>query len=338
MTHQRLLGATVSRPQPLPAFQDADTYQRAPSSEQGEAGRAVGGVVGSNLPVGKGTEVGAGGIVAAILGSSLPVGKGIKVAVGVALGRLPGVGCDVVPGWPAMAGWCDSAGDSLRFTPSDGLGEEAEASSGTESSRVSGSEGTPHAIAKTVNAPRVNVNNAFTFIQQPSTRSRPTGKYTHRRCFVSTGFRQLHDYCTRFRNAPIAIPVLLSRPPRLILSAVTAIASATGRASSRVKTWAFTKTKVQDAQAQAMGGGNCSSPAGIGGGGMVLLDWREVQGAVVRADWRPVLLGLGVQEGSMAGAYHCWESPWNWRCWYRSCTGWCTTWSRSKSAFSSTGT
>ena len=33
---------------------------------------------------------------------------------------------------------------------------------------------------------------------------------------------------------------------------------------------------------------------------VVLLDWREVQGAVVEADWRPVLLGLGVMGGSYA--------------------------------------
>ena len=38
----------------------------------------------------------------------------------------------------------------------------------------------------------------------------------------------------------------------------------------------------------------------LAGAVVVLLEWREVQSAVVRADWRPVLLGLGATGGSYA--------------------------------------
>ena len=38
----------------------------------------------------------------------------------------------------------------------------------------------------------------------------------------------------------------------------------------------------------------------LAGAAVVLLDWREVQNAVVEADWRPILLGLGVTGGSYA--------------------------------------
>ena len=38
----------------------------------------------------------------------------------------------------------------------------------------------------------------------------------------------------------------------------------------------------------------------LAGAIVVLLDWREVQGAVVQADWRPILFGLGVTASSYA--------------------------------------
>ena len=38
----------------------------------------------------------------------------------------------------------------------------------------------------------------------------------------------------------------------------------------------------------------------LGGAIVVLLDWCDVQGAVVQADWRPILFGLGVTGGSYA--------------------------------------
>ena len=38
----------------------------------------------------------------------------------------------------------------------------------------------------------------------------------------------------------------------------------------------------------------------LAGAVVVLLDWRDVQGALVQADWRPILFGLGVTGGSYA--------------------------------------
>lgn len=38
----------------------------------------------------------------------------------------------------------------------------------------------------------------------------------------------------------------------------------------------------------------------LAGAILVLLDWRDVQGALVQADWRPILFGLGVTGGSYA--------------------------------------